>query len=226
MIDSARHPRPLVEDSPVAATPVLERCLNQVEPYQPLYGIAGFEAPLRECRDRAIAIEAALVPLGTGFRLIDFGSSLGYFPFYFADRGALATGFDIRPENTAVALATQQLNGLAANFRTAALDLDTVATLAPGDYDVALCLSVLHHLTHRLGLEYVTVLVAELLARIPMLVLELAHRDEAVRFAWRESLPEDPLAILSRCPAATVRLLGEFPSHLSGAVRPMYLVSR
>jgi O-antigen chain-terminating methyltransferase len=222
----APQSRALIEDSPVPATPELERCLNAAEPYQPLYGIAGFEPPLRRCRDRAVAIEAALAPLGAGFRLIDFGSSLGYFPFYFADRGALATGFDLRPENTAVALSTQRLNGLAANFRTAALDLDTVCALAPGDYDVALALSVLHHLTHRFGLEYVTVLMAELLARIPTLVIELAHRDEDVRFAWRESLPEDPLAILLRCPGATVRLLGEFPSHLSGARRPMYLVTK
>jgi O-antigen chain-terminating methyltransferase len=215
-----------VEAAPVAATPELERCLNLVEPYQPLYGIRGFEAPLRACRDRALAIEPALAPLGSGWRLIDFGSSLGYFPFYFADRGAVTTGYDIRPENTAVSLATQQLNGLPATFRTVPLDLDSVRAIAPGEFDVALILSVLHHITHRHGLGYVRQLIAELLERIPQLVLELAHRDEPVAFAWRDSLPEDPLAILASCPGARVDRLGEFQSHLSGAVRPMYLVSR
>jgi O-antigen chain-terminating methyltransferase len=218
-----------VEAAPIPATPELERCLNLVEPYQPLYGIRGFEAPLRACRDRALVIESALASPtspGSGWRLIDFGSSLGYFPFYFADRGAVTTGYDIRPENTAVAVATQRLTGLPATFRTLPLHLDTVRAIAPRDYDVALILSVLHHIIHQRGLDYVRQIIAELLERIPNLVLELARRDEPVAYPWRQSLPEDPLAILAGCPGARVDLLGEFPSHLSGAARPMYLISR
>jgi O-antigen chain-terminating methyltransferase len=221
-----RHGPDLVEDRPVPATAELERCLNRVEYYQPLYGISGFEGPLRSCRDRALAIEGALAPLGRGFRLIDFGSSLGYFPFFFADRGAVATGVDIKPENTAVALAAQRLNGLSATFKTAPLDLDTAAGIGLGEYDAALMLSVLHHITHQHGGDYAARLVARVLARIPTLVLELAHRDEAVRFAWRNSLPDDPLAVLSACPDIQVRALDHFPSHLSAARRPMYLVTR
>jgi O-antigen chain-terminating methyltransferase len=216
----------LVEDHPVAATPELEACLNQVEYYQPLYGICGFEDPLRVCRDRALSISAALTPMAKGFRLIDFGSSLGYFPFFFADRGAVTTGLDIKPQNTAVAQATARLNGLEASFQTAALDLQTARDILPGRYDAALLLSILHHITHQRGIEYVSELMAELLARIPTLILELAHRNEPVRFAWRNSLPEDPLAILSACGDVRVRPLAHFPSHLSTAMRPMYLVTK
>jgi len=219
------HPA-LVEDSPVPTTAELEQCLNRVEYYQPLYGITGFEDPLRSCRDRALAIAAALAPLGENVRLIDFGSSLGYFPFFFADRGLVTTGIDIKPENTAVARATQRLNGLEATFQTGVLDLETVRAISPGEYDVALALSVLHHITHQRGIDYVARLLAELLARIPTLILELAHRDEEVRFAWRNSLPEDPLAILCACPNVHVRILGHFPSHLSATTRPMYLIGR
>ena len=215
-----------IEDNPVAATAELEARLNCVEYYQPLYGISGFEAPLRKCRDRAVTIESALAPLGEGFRLVDFGSSLGYFPFYFADRGAIATGMDIKPENTAVAQATAQLNGLDATFRTGALDLETVEAISPGEYDAALLLSILHHITHRQGLDYVRQLLSKLLDRVPNLILELAHRDEDVRFAWRQSLPEDPLEILSACGDVEVRPLANFQSHLSKVTRPMYLVSR
>jgi O-antigen chain-terminating methyltransferase len=216
----------LVEDSPVSATPDLEVCLNQVEYYQPLYGITGFEPPLRGCRDRAVAIAEALPPLGRHFRLIDFGSSLGYFPFFFADRGAIATGFDIKPTNTAVALEVRELTGLRADFQTRPLDLDTVRAIAPGQYDVALMLSVLHHITHKQGIDYVKQMLAEMLDRIPHLVLELAHRHEEVSFAWRDSLPEDPLAILEWCGPVDVRCLSHFSSHLSSATRPMYLVKR
>jgi hypothetical protein len=133
---------------------------------------------------------------------------------------------DIKPENTAVALATRRLNGLGATFQTAPLDLGTVGAISPGDYDVALLLSVLHHIIHERGINYVARLLAELLARIPTLILELAHRNEEVGFAWRNSLPKDPLAILSACPNIQVRALGHFPSHLSTSTRPMYLITR
>jgi len=215
----------LVEDSPIQATAELEACLNRVEYYQPLYGIVGFEPPLRNCRDRAAAIEEALKPLGKNFRLIDFGSSLGYFPFYFADRGAACTGVDIKPENTAVALTVQRLNGLPATFRTGSLDLQSVRTIPANQYDVGLILSVLHHITHRRGKDYVALLLRELLARIPTLVLELAHRDEDVTFEWREALDENRLGILTGCDA-DARLIAQFPTHLSKVMRPIYLVTR
>ena len=216
----------LVETAPVAVTPELIDCLNRVEYYQPLYGVTGLEDPLRGCRDRAVAIEGALSHLPKPFRMVDFGASLGYFPFYFADRGAITTGFDINARNTDVCLATQRLNGLPATFGTAALDLETVRAIPRDEYDVGIILSVLHHITHRRGVAYVTAMVAELLDRVPTLVLELAHRDEAVPYAWRASLPEDPLAILAGCRDVHVYALGAFPSHLSATTRPMYLVAR
>jgi hypothetical protein len=223
----ASHGSRLLEEFPVPAPPeLIEQCFSRVEYYQPLYGVTGVEGPLRSCRDRAVVIEAALESLGRRFSLVDFGSSLGYFPFFFADRGAQTTGVDINPENTAVALATQRVNGLNATFKTAPLDLNTVSAISPGEFDVALALSVLHHITLRRGIEYVTQLVAELLARIPILIVELAHRDEDVNFAWRESLPEDPLEIVSACPDIQVHRLGDFSSHLSLSVRPMYLITR
>jgi O-antigen chain-terminating methyltransferase len=214
-----------VEDAPVPATPeLIHQCYSRVEFYQPLYGITGLDEPLRGCRDRALAIEAALAPLGKGFRLVDFGSSLGYFPFFFADRGASTAGFDINPENTAMTLACQRLNGLPAEFRTAPLDLDTVRAIPPGTFDVALVLSVLHHINLRFGMGYVQQLLAELLARVPVLVLELAHRDEPVTFAWRSALPADPLEILAACGKVHVQELARSQSHLSDSTRPLFLV--
>lgn len=226
MNDAAISACCLVEDSPIPATPELEQYLNRVEYYQPLYGISGFEPPLRGCRDRALAIESALSPIDKPLRLIDFGSSLGYFPFFFADRGAITAGFDINPANTAVALATQRLTQIPAIFKTAALDLDTVRSIAPGTCDVALILSVLHHITHKRGLDYVATMLAELLDRVPTLVLELAHKNEDVEFAWQASLPDDPLEILKNCAGVQAKLIGHFASHLSASTRPMYLVSR
>jgi hypothetical protein len=133
---------------------------------------------------------------------------------------------DIKPENTAVALATQRLNGLHATFQTAALNLETVCSIRPGQYQVALILSVLHHVINHRGIDYVAELLAELHAKIPILILELAHRGEDVHFAWKKSLPDDPLAILSACRNIHIQLLGSFPSQLSTATRPMYLITK
>ena len=133
---------------------------------------------------------------------------------------------DINAENTAVALTTQRVNGLAATFKTAPLDLNMVSAILPGKYDVALALSVLHHLTLRHGAGYVKQLVAKLLLRVPRLVVELARRAEDVSFAWRESLPEDPLEIFSARSDIKVQHLANFASHLSASVRPMYLIAR
>jgi O-antigen chain-terminating methyltransferase len=225
-MEDASGIRGRVEDAPVEAPPeLIVQCYSRVEFYQPLYGIAGLDEPLRGCRDRALAIEAALAPLGKGFRLVDFGSSLGYFPFFFADRGALATGIDINPENTAMALACQKINGLPARFRTAPLDLETVSAIQPGEYDVALILSVLHHINLKRGTGYVQELLGQLLARIPNLVLELAHRDEKVNYAWRAALPENPLDVLAACGNVRVVTLARSQSHLSDSTRPLYLVT-
>ena len=216
-----------VESHPVAATAALaDQYFSTIENYQPLYGITEVIPPLRHCRDRATAIEAALPLRTNGLRLIDFGSSLGYFPFYFSDRGGVATGWDINPKNIKMSLACQQLNGLPATFDATPLSLESAQGIAPNTYDVALILSVLHHIGHQNGLDYVQALMKTLLERIPVLVLELAHREEGVQYPWRMSLPKDPLAILATCPAFHVTRLGDFPSHLSDSTRPLFLVER
>lgn len=215
-----------VAERPKPVSPELLERLPAVEYYQPLYGVIDPGKPVRPCRDRAEAIERALAPLGRNIKLIEFGSSLGFFPFYFADRGIQTHGWDFRPQNVAVAEAVQRLNGLPVAFETKALTIDSAREIPPGAFDVALIMSVLHHVVHERGLEYVQELLATVLERIPTLVLEIALRHEEVKFPWRDSQPEDPLALLARCPNAKVRKIGEFKTHLSPVLRPTYLVQR
>jgi SAM-dependent methyltransferase len=226
MNESPAGAAPLMEDSPVPATAELREALAKVEYYQPLYGISGLDPSRRNCRDRALAIAEAIGFLGKNFRLIDFGCSLGYFPFFFADRGAATAGIDHYPDHIAVARATQRLNGLKADFQIGSLDAAAVQAIAPGQFDVALILSVLHHITHHNGLAYTAQMVADLFNRVSVLVLELAHRYEDVGYPWRLSQPEDPLAVLGACGRVKVRVLGQYASHLSSSMRPMILVTR
>jgi SAM-dependent methyltransferase len=220
----------LRENSPVVLSPAqivdLKKYIRSVEYYQPLYGLQIAPKPLRECRDRAQAIAGALAPLDGKLRVIDFGSSLGYFVFYFADRGAIADGVDYSLPNVAAATAVRRANGLNCSFRCAELTLDYVRAIPAGKYDAGLLLSVLHHIVHERGLLYAMELIAELMERIPVLILELAHRDEQVPYAWRQSQPSDPLEVLAGCKNIRIEKLGEFGTHLSKVSRPIWMAVR
>jgi O-antigen chain-terminating methyltransferase len=222
--------RGLREESPVALSPLqtveLKQVIRRVEYYQPLYGIQIVPKPLRRCRDRAEAIGAAIGPMGPQLRLVDFGSSLGYFAFYFADRGVQAHGVEFGKNDVAVAEAVRRINGLPCSFECAELTVDYVRGIPAGRYDVGMILSLLHHIIHLRGLAYAQELVGELLERVPVLFLELAHRDEDVRHPWRASQPEDPLAVLAACRSVRVEKLGEFETHLSAVRRGLWRADR
>ena len=220
----------LREQFPVTLSPQqtveLKQVIRRVEYYQPLYGLWITPKPLRGCRDRAEAIGAAIGALGPELRLVDFGSALGYFVFYFADRGVQAEGVESVENNVAVAEAVRRINGLPCSFRCAELTVEYARGIRPDQYGVGLILSVLHHIIHLRGLAYAQELVGELLERVPVLILELAHRNEDVRYPWRESQPEDPLAVLAACRNIRVEKLGEFETHLSAVRRGLWRVDR
>jgi hypothetical protein len=220
----------LRDASPIVLSPQqtleLKQVIKHVEYYQPLYGIQVTPKPLRSCRDRAEVIAAAMETLDGERRLIDFGSSLGYFVFYFADRGVVAEGLECGPANVAVAETVRRINGLDCSFHCAELTLEYVRDLPAGKYEVGLILSVLHHIVHQHGLAYAAELMAELIERIPMLIVELAHREEPVNFAWRDSQPADPLAVLSACRNIRMKKLGEFETHLSHVRRALWCIEK
>lgn len=219
----AEERRPLVLSAEQVRA--LKPYLRRVEYYQPLYGIEIEPRPLRKCDDRARVIGAELGRQGRPLRVIDWGCSLGYFVFYLSDRGHLAEGVDYLPQNVAAAQAIGRLIGLSCPFYAAELSLESVRAVPAGRFDAGLVLSVLHHVIHARGLGYAAQVVAELLERIPMLVLELAHRDEPVECPWHGSLPGDPLEVLRECRSPQLRLLGEFPTHLSEVRRPLWVVT-
>lgn len=214
----------------IAPTPrqvqLLKPLIKQVEYYQPLYGLDIAPKPLRPCVDRARAVEKELNRLPRPVRLIDLGSSLGYFVFYFADRGMTAEGVDFLPQNVAVAEMIAQINGISCRFQCREMTLESVREMAPGRYDTALLFSILHHIIHARGLGYAQALVRELLDRVPLLIVEFAHGGESVDFAWRGSQPADPLDVLRECGAIQMNKIGEFPTHLSSAMRPLWAITR
>lgn len=205
----------------------LKALANEVEPYQPTYGISGIltEEPKRRSLDRCRAIEQSLDKV-YGLSILDIGSSLGYVCYYFADRGAKTEGWDANPKNAEVSRMVGQINGLDVNIKTKNFDKDGVATIRHGSYDVVTILSVLHHIIYKNGLKYTQELMEELLDRVPVLIVELAKKGEDTKLFWDKAQPKNELEIFDLVKdKIDIKEIGTFHNHLSENKRPLYKVT-
>ena len=204
----------------------LKALAREVEPYQPTYGVANIfsEEPRRSSLDRCRAIEQYLGNVA-GQRILDIGSSIGYICYYFADRGAVCEGWENNPKNAEVSRLVGEINGISVDFKTKTLDMETVKTIKPGDFDVITILSVFHHTTHYNGLKYTQKIIEELLKRVPVMIVELAKKGEDPSLFWDKSQPKDEKDIFNLVSnKVTIEKIGEFSNHLSKKSRPMYAI--
>ncbi len=202
--------------------------LRKVEYYQPLYyKPLTRKKPQRLCVDRAEAIAFSLKEYGHGLRIVDFGSSLGYFEFYFAERGYLTTGYDSTKNNILIAKILQLLSPQRGNiqFKMETLDKKLTSSLSYRKYDVGFLFSILHHICHNQGLEVTQDILADLTQKIPILFIEFAIKGEG-NFYWNSTLPEKIEDYFLKCHNVEIELIGYFPTHLSYTLRPLYKVTR
>lgn len=196
-----------------------------VEPYQPLYGVAGIiDTPRRSSVDRCKTIEKALGDVA-GLRMLDIGSSLGYVAYYMADRGAFVEGWEENVNNAEASRLVGEVNGIQVDIKTKELNAETVDSIKPGQFDVVFVLNVFHHITRFQGLEGSQKLAKELLERAPVLIVELAKKGEDTSLPWDASQPENELDIVKGLDV-NIKKLGEFGNHLSKNTRPLYMISR
>jgi O-antigen chain-terminating methyltransferase len=199
-----------------------------VEYYQPAYMIGGINLiPQRECKDRCRVIEKSMNSSIAGLRILDIGSSLGYICYYFADRGAVTEGWESNPKNAEVARLIGQINGIPAKFETKELYLEILDDINIGQFDIVIILSVLHHIIHFKGLQYVQEIVKKIIEKIPILIVELALKNEDESLFWNDAQPENELAIFDLIKdEIIIEKIGEFPTHLSLKQRPLYKISK
>lgn len=218
-------------NGPSVKLKVLKNYLNQVEYYQPIYKVSNVllernERISRVSQDRAERIWFDCDQNVIQLSFLDVGCSLGYFSFYLADRGAYVFGIDLNPSNIAVCEAAKKINNVEnAHFTLASFDLDYIAEIPLNKFQGVLLLSVLHHVIHARGIEYVKKMMALLISKIPVIYFEGALKDEEVSFAWRETLPEDVLEIFSGIANLRIEQLGVYSTHLSNIKRPLFRVS-
>jgi O-antigen chain-terminating methyltransferase len=210
--------------------------LPKVEIYQPLYNVSLLKETkvnldikrLESSKGRA---EAVLQYLGNNSKvkslnILDIGSSLGYMDLYFGERGHKTYGIDTSENNIKISRLLAKLNQLDnVKFDVKEFNKEFVSEL-DYSYDIAFIFSVLHHIVKERGLEYAQDLMVELLDKTPLVFVELALKEEKVDFPWKESLPEDHLAVFAKCKDCQIELLGYFDTHLSDVKRPLYVVKK
>lgn len=196
------------------------------EIYQPIYGHAEYNAAAaRDCADRLRHIvgvyEQLARQLGRPLKVLDLGSSQGFFSFQLAERGATVHGIDFLAANVALC------RGLALEHPELAVTFEVgrIEALLPQvpaeQYDLVLGLSVFHHLIHELGTEPVERSLGSLAGKVYAGIFELALAHEPLY--WGPAQPAEPSQILGQFPF--VHELAQIGTHLSDITRPLYYAS-
>lgn len=196
------------------------------EKYQTIFGHPEWDDEVsRDCNARLPFIEKYYDNLssclGRPLRVLDLGCAQGFFSLNLASKGAEVHGLDFLAENIDVCRALADENpAFKAEFSVGKIE-EFIEEIQPGQYDMAIGLSVFHHLVHALGLEKVKALLERLADVTEAFIVELALQEEPLY--WGPSLPEDPTEHIQQC--AFYKLIARFDTHLSNISRPMYIVS-
>ncbi|HHJ4384933.1 TPA: methyltransferase domain-containing protein, partial [Citrobacter freundii] len=196
------------------------------EIYQTIFGHPEWDGDAaRDCNQRLDLIteqyDNLSRVLGRQLKVLDLGCAQGFFSLSLASKGATIVGIDFQQENINVCRALAEENpGFAADFRVGRIE-EVIDALEEGEFDLAIGLSVFHHIVHLHGIDEVKRLLSRLADVTQAVILELAVKEEPLY--WGVSQPDDPRELIEQC--AFYRLIGEFDTHLSQVPRPMYLVS-
>lgn len=184
------------------------------------------QAASRDCYDRIDTLGALYdqlaAKLGRPLRVLDLGCAQGFFCLSLAERGATVKGVDFQEQNIALCRALADENPqLDASFAIGRIE-EVIDALEPGQYDLAIGLSVFHHIVHLHGVAPTQRWLARLAECIEAVILEIALREEPLY--WGPSQPAEPRELLRDC--AFYHQIARFNTHLSALYRPLYVVSQ
>lgn len=207
----------------MAITPLV-KALPEV--YQPIYGHPEFTAlASRPCDDRLQLITSIYTHLtgaiGRPLRVLDLGCAQGYFSLHLAERGATVKGIDRLEENIKLCRGlAEEHPSYSAQFEVGSIE-DVVSKLIPGEIDLVIGMSVMHHLCAEKGAEPTRAILKELSGKIEAGVFEVALKEEPL--PWAAQQPDTPDWLYQDF--AFLACAGEFATHLSDTARPVYFAS-
>ena len=196
------------------------------EIYQKIWRHPEYDDTSRLCQDRAEHIVTVVKDLRKklgkeNLRVLDLGCAQGYFCFTLKELGCDVDGIDFCPQNIELCGALNEEVDFRCNFRQEKLTKEFVESLAVGEYDVVLCLSVIHHVANENGFDYARGIFEELSQKAQVVITELAVKEEPLY--WNENLPAKYESWFDSIPFFNE--LAFFPTHLSDIVRPLILFS-
>jgi 2-polyprenyl-3-methyl-5-hydroxy-6-metoxy-1,4-benzoquinol methylase len=209
----------------------INRLLNtQVKHSQPIYGVPGtFFSTKSEmsCSERAKIVEKYFNGNVNNIRILDTASSLGYFCFYLADRGAFTEGWDSLELNVYVANLTKEINGISTTrFFCRRFDADSIKYISCDYYDCVLLFDVLHQTAQQYGLEYSRQLIKSLADKIPVLIVEFKKPKKEIEYGQTGNMQNNDLDFFSILVDYKIDKLGEFTIPDSDTVDSIYAVSQ
>lgn len=190
---------------------------------QPLYNFALFKtkALQQSCVARADEIYHELKLCGQGGRILDIDCQLGYFSFYFAERGYLVEGMDERSKYVKVCKLLQRVNQKKARFSVKRFSPELIKEIRTDDYDIAFLLNTVKQLLIVKGAFFVQELIRDLLEKIPVLVIDLPMNDQSVM-----GEVANEAEIFSLCTGCSIKKVTCWPNHLSSNWHAVYLVKK
>jgi O-antigen chain-terminating methyltransferase len=196
------------------------------ECYQLIYGHPELEIETsRNCNDRLVIIDGLVQKLreklDRPLRLLDLGCAQGFFSLSLAKYCSKVKGIDFLDKNIELCTALAE----EFSFENVEFQQNTVQNVIQSldfdQYDLVLGFSIFHHVCHSDGFESAKKQINVLANKAPVLLLELAVKEEGLY--WAESLPEKPELILDDI--AFNRILGKFGTHLTNVTRPLFIAS-
>lgn len=205
----------------------IDDCINALpEIYQRIYGHEEYNQTSHLCGDRAEQISKVVKALqekegANNLRVLDLGCAQGYFCFTLAELGCEVSGIDFCSQNIDLCNALKAENDIPCNFTNDKLTEEFIRKIPDGEYDVILCLSIIHHVANEYGFDYAQKIMEGLARKSKIVIAELALKEEPLY--WNKNLPENYDDWFKNI--AFYDELALFPTHLSETVRPLILLS-
>lgn len=196
------------------------------ECYQLIYGHPELDiVTSRNCNDRLVIVENVVKKLHDKLqrplKLLDLGCAQGFFSLSLAKYCSKVMGVDFLDKNIELCNAlTEELSIGHVEFYQGTVQ-SVIQSIDFAEYDIVLGFSIFHHVCHSDGYPSAKEQINLLANKAGVLLLELAVKEEGLY--WAEQLPEYADDILNDI--AFSRALGEFGTHLTDVVRPLYFSS-
>lgn len=195
-----------------------------LEIYQPIFGheTLGMK-PIRNCVDRLDGVkkvyDALSKKINRPLRVLDLGCNLGFFSFNIAKWGGVVTAIDFSEKNIGVCkILEREHPDYKIKFEVANIE-EFLSNVKKDEYDLVLCLAILHHISKKFGIKFCQDMVLDLSKKIHTGIFEFA--TESVHAAY---VPKNYRDLMQGFDV--IRILS-YNEHIdnSGYKRPMCFVS-